>query len=104
MDSCIEPVLLSTQDNVYLYNVINKSDISADGKWVLYLDNYKSSGDMGRNDNFDLHLYNVDNRSDTIIATDIQDAKFTLDGKHLVYCKIPQDYVDKSTGSIQLSK
>lgn len=94
MDSCIEPVLLSTQDNVYLYNVINKSDISADGKWVLYLDNYKSSGDMGRYDNFDLHIYNVDNRSDTIIATDIQDAKFTLDGKHLVYCKMPQDYVD----------
>ena len=49
---------------------------------------------MGRYDNFDLHLYNVDNRSDTIIATDIQDAKFTLDGKHLVYCKMPQDYVD----------
>lgn len=94
LDSRINPVLLSTVESEDYYNVMLHCDISADGKWVLYRDNSKSLGNMGRKDDFDLHLYNVDNASDMIVTSNAYGANFTLDGEHIVYCEMSQDYVD----------
>lgn len=94
LDSEISPILLSTQDNINSYYEMLKSDISADGKWVLYLENPKSKGDMGRMDDFDLRLYNAKDNSNVIIATNVQGATFTLDGEHLVYYEMSPEYVE----------
>lgn len=94
LDSEISPILLSTQDNIGTHYVMMKSDISVDGKWVLYLEKPKSMGDLGRTDDYDLRLYNAEDNSNVIIATNVCGATFTLDGEHLVYYEMSPEYVE----------
>ena len=93
LDSRMKPILLSTVETMSSYDIITCINISADGKWVLFLDRHKVSGDMQDN-KFDLHLYDIDNGSDMIVTSNASSANFTLDGEHIVYCEMSQDYVD----------
>ena len=94
LDSQINSILLSTQDKITSYFERWRSDISADGKMVLYLENPKASGDMEQKTYYDLHLYNAEDNSNVIITTNAYGAAFTLDGEHLVYYEMSPEFIE----------
>lgn len=102
LDSQIEPVLLSVQDKGTYYGILYASDISADGNWILYPEYHELTENKGYSQSFDVHLYCVKDNTDIVIGSNVLNARFTLDGKYIVYSELSQESNDKENKKFKI--